>query len=106
MYRSRKVIPREIRHRNSEAVVVGRFDNSARAVTCVHDVVRYTGYGAAGKWEPISQGACPNFREDLNTYLSTAGSNSKSLLVGNCLSLPCLLHALYPCHQVHAAPAA
>ncbi|DBA94745.1 TPA: hypothetical protein ACH3X1_002294 [Trebouxia sp. C0004] len=40
----------------------------------------YTGYGAAGKWEPISQGACPNFREDLNTYLSTAGSNSKSLL--------------------------
>ncbi|DBA85173.1 TPA: hypothetical protein ACH3X2_005886 [Trebouxia sp. C0005] len=40
----------------------------------------YTGYGAAGKWEPTSQGACPNFREDLNTYLSTAGSNSKSLL--------------------------
>ncbi|KAL0042039.1 hypothetical protein WJX77_001435 [Trebouxia sp. C0004] len=40
----------------------------------------YTGYGAAGKWEPISQDSCPNFREDLETYLSTAGSNSKSLL--------------------------
>ena len=72
----------------------------------VHGMVRYTGYGAAGKWEPISQGACPNFREDLNTYLSTAGSNSKSLLVRNCLSLPCLLHALYPCYQAYAVPAA
>lgn len=41
----------------------------------------YTGFGAAGKWEGLSQDACPNFREDLEAYLSTAGSNSKSLLV-------------------------
>ena len=44
-------------------------------------VCRYTGFGAAGKWEPTSQNACPNFREDLQTYLSTAGSASKTLLV-------------------------
>lgn len=42
----------------------------------------YTGFGAEGKWEGLSQDACPNFREDLEAYLSTAGSNSKSLLVG------------------------
>ena len=45
----------------------------------------YTGFGADGKWESLSQDACPNFREDLEAYLSTAGSNSKSLLV--CLPL-------------------
>ena len=37
--------------------------------------------GRQAKWESISQNSCPNFREDLEAYLSTAGSNSKSLLV-------------------------
>ncbi|KAL3161962.1 hypothetical protein ABBQ38_009042 [Trebouxia sp. C0009 RCD-2024] len=40
----------------------------------------YTGNGSAGKWESISQDICPNFREDLETYLSTSGSNSRTLL--------------------------
>ncbi|KAL3141374.1 hypothetical protein ABBQ32_004954 [Trebouxia sp. C0010 RCD-2024] len=47
----------------------------------------YTGNGSAGKWESISQDLCPNFREDLEAYLSTSGSNSRTLLVSTAAPL-------------------
>ena len=43
---------------------------------------RYVGFGAKGHWEPASANACPNFREDLEAYLSTSGSHYKTLQVG------------------------
>lgn len=56
----------------------------------------YTGFGAEGKWESLSQDSCPNFREDLEIYLSTAGSNSKSLLVStSCNTGICAVHDVY-----------
>ena len=43
---------------------------------------RYVGFGANGHWEPASANACPNFREDLEAYLSTSGSHYRTLQVG------------------------
>lgn len=43
---------------------------------------RYVGFGAEGHWEPASANACPNFREDLEAYLSTSGSHYRTLQVG------------------------
>eukprot|EP00891_Asterochloris_glomerata_P007381 jgi/Astpho2/7381/Aster-01970 len=39
----------------------------------------YVGFGAEGHWEPASANACPNFREDLEAYLSTSGSHYRTL---------------------------
>lgn len=43
---------------------------------------RYVGFGAEGHWESDSADACPNFREDLEAYLSTSGSHYRTLQVG------------------------
>eukprot|EP00891_Asterochloris_glomerata_P007203 jgi/Astpho2/7203/Aster-01521 len=39
----------------------------------------YVGFGAEGHWESDSADACPNFREDLEAYLSTSGSHYRTL---------------------------